>query len=196
MVVFKIEDRVDDCEYRLPNDHLAVAGSRHAQGNCIALFALGHPDKLIYSTYLDSGHGVVWDAGRKTLWALGYDGLLALRLKNWETANPELELARAYEIPDESGHDLVPVPGSNDLILTTDKRVFLFDRERQTFRPHPDLGDKPAIKSVSIHPRTGQTVYIQAEGTDWWASRIRMLNPVGEVLLPGERLYKARWNPR
>jgi hypothetical protein len=180
----------------LPGNRVVVAGSRHAQGNCLAVFDLNQPEKIIYSEALDSGHGVVWDPSRQLLWALGYDQLKALRLKDWETRQPKLEMVATYPLPDQSGHDLIPVPQSDDLVITTGRNVFLFDRERKTFRPHPDLGNEKAVKAVSIHPRTGQIVYVQAEGTNWWAGGLRMRNPVGEVRLPGERLYKARWNAR
>jgi hypothetical protein len=85
---------------------------------------------------------------------------------------------------------------SDDLVITTGRNVFLFDRERRTFRPHPDLGNESAVKAVSIHPRTGQIVYVQAEGTNWWAGGFHTIKPSGELRLPGERLYKARWNAR
>ena len=178
----------------LPNNRVVVAGSRHAQGNCLAVFDLNQPEKILYTETLDSGHGVIWDDSRRLLWALGYDQLKALQLKDWETTHPKLETAATYRLPDRSGHDLQSVPKSDDLLVTTHRNVFLFDREKKAFRPHPDLGGKREVKSVTLHPRTGRMVYVQAEGTNWWSGGIRMLQPAGELRLPGERLYKARWN--
>ena len=180
----------------LPNNRVVVAGSRHAQGNCLAVFDLNQSEKILYSEALDSGHGVVWDEPRRLLWALGYDQLKALRLKDWETAQPKLETVDTYPLPDKSGHDLRPVPQTEDLVVTTGRNVFLFDRKQKTFRPHPDLGGKIDIKNVTIHPRTGQIAYVQADGPNWWADGVRMLKPTGEIRLPGERLYKARWSVR
>lgn len=177
----------------LPGSRVVVAGSRHEQGNCLAVFNLDEPEKVIYSEPLDSGHGVFWDEELQVLWALGFDELKALRLKDWETPEPGLELLHDYRLPSESGHDLVPVPNSDELLITTNKNVFLFDKERRTFRLHPELGDLPVVKGVSIHPLTGQTVYTQAKGENWWTDSIRTLHPEGELQLPGERLYKARW---
>ena len=180
----------------LPNNRVVVAGSRHAQGNCLAVFNLHQPERIVYSEMLDSGHGVVWDEARHLLWALGYDQLKALRLKDWETGEPKLETLAAYALPGKSGHDLIPVLQSDDLLVTTGRNVFLFDRQQRTFRPHPALDSRREVKAVTIHPRTGQIVYIQAEGTNWWAGGVHMINPSGELRLPGERLYKARWNAR
>jgi len=88
------------------------------------------------------------------------------------------------------------VPQTEDLVVTTGRNVFLFDRKQRSFRPHPDLGGKRDVKAVSIHPRTGQIVYLQAGGTNWCTDTFRMFKPAGELRLPGERLYKARWNVR
>jgi hypothetical protein len=179
----------------LPGNRVVVAGSRHAQGNCLAVFDLNRSERMVYSEPIDSGHGVVWDESRALLWALGYDQLKTFRLKDWESEQPKLESMATYSLPDRSGHDLVPVPSSNDLLITSGRGVFLFDREQRTFRRHPDLGSKVGVKAVTIHPRTQRLVYVQAEGTNWWAAGFRMMAPAGDVRLPGERLYKARWHP-
>jgi len=178
----------------LPGDRIVVAGSRHTQGNCLAVFDVRQPEKIVYSEPLDSGHGAVWDDARQLLWALGYEQLKALRLKDWKGTQPKLQTAAVYELPAKSGHDLVAVPRTDELLLTTGRGVFLFDRERRTFRPHPELGDITEVKSIAIHPASGQIVYTRAEGTNWWTARLRMMNPAGEIQLPGERLYKVRWN--
>jgi hypothetical protein len=34
---------------------------------------------------------------------------------------------------------------------------------------------------------------MQAEGANWWSERLRFLNPTGELIMAGEKLYKARW---
>jgi hypothetical protein len=39
---------------------------------------------------------------------------------------------------------------------------------------------------------SGRLAFVRAEER-WWAYRIRFLEPEGEVHLPDERLYKARW---
>jgi hypothetical protein len=48
------------------------------------------------------------------------------------------------------------------------------------------------MKSVSVHPATGQTAFVQATES-WWSDTLGLLTPAGTIQLPGERLYKARW---
>ena len=177
----------------LPEGRVAVAGSTNETGNKLAVFDLEKPDRELLSEELYSGHGVVWDEGRDLLWALGYESLFGFRLVNWKTQKPVLNRVAEYALPNRGGHDLAPVPGSSDLVVTTNSSVFLFDRDRGQFRPHPQIGERKRVKGVSIHPVSGRVVYVEAEGREWWASRLRFLNPSTELQLPGERIYKARW---
>ena len=121
----------------LPGSRVVVAGSTHEQGNCLAVFNLDGPEKVIYSEPLYSGHGVRWDEKHQILWALGYDELKALRLKNWDSSKPALELLHSNRLPSDSGHDLIPVPASDDLLITSNSNVYLFDTEQKKFRLHP-----------------------------------------------------------
>jgi hypothetical protein len=180
----------------LPGGRLAVAGSTHENGNRVAIFDFKEPNKELYVDELYSGHGVVWDQERELLWALGFNTLKAYRLKNWETPEPELSQAAAFGLPDSGGHDLYPVSDTRDLVVTTNRQVFLFDRDQHKFRLHPSLRDKERVKGVAVHPVTGRVAYVQAEGENWWAHRIHFLNPSGSLSLPDERIYKARWSQR
>ena len=177
----------------LPGGRIVVAGSVHPQGNKLALFAVDRPGEPVWEAELYSGHGVVWDAARERLWALGGRELRSYSLAEWATNRPVLKLEATHALPDEGGHDLQPVGQSADLVVSTSDHVYLFDRDRGTFRLHPQLGDKAAVKCVSIHPRTGRTVYIQGGGGNWWSPVLRFLDPAGEATLGGERLYKGRW---
>jgi hypothetical protein len=176
----------------LPRGRIVVASSVHAKGNRLVLFDLAHSDRPIWDTPLISAHGVVWDEGRRLLWALGLKDLQSYELKDWDGDKPSLAIKGNYPLPDGGGHDLQPVPGSNDLVVTTGPRVYFFDRDKHEFRLHPDLGDRANVKSVSIHPVTGQTAFIQATES-WWSDTLGLLTPAGTIQLPGERLYKARW---
>jgi hypothetical protein len=51
------------------------------------------------------------------------------------------------------------------------------------------------VKGISQHPGTDAVAYVQAEGDNWWAERIHLLNQPFTVHLPGERLYKAAGGP-
>jgi hypothetical protein len=172
---------------------LVVASSVHANGNRLVLFDLARSEKPIWDTPLISAHGVVWDEGRQLLWALGLNELRSYGLRDWDSDKPSLAMSGSYPLPDAGGHDLQPVPRCNDLIVTTGPRVYLFDRDKYGFRLHPDLGQKASVKSVSVHPVTGRTAFIQASDKAWWTDSLGLLSPARTIQLPGERLYKARW---
>lgn len=180
----------------LPRNRVAVAGSTHAEGNRVAIFDLKKPNEQLYADELYSGHGVVWDPDRELLWALGFKTLGAYRLKNWESSEPSLSLAATFELPVSGGHDLYPVPDTSDLIVTANRQVFLFHRDQQSFRLHPLLRDRERVKGVAVHPVSGRIAFVQAEGENWWAATIHLLNPSGSLSLPNEKIYKARWSQR
>ncbi len=176
----------------LPGGRIAVALSTAEDGNAIEIYDINEPEKKLYRDELYSAHGVVFDDGRQLLWALGYDELRAYELQDRQTAEPKLKRKHTFEIPGRGGHDLQAVPHSDELIITEEASVWLFDRQKGTFREHPQLAGKRNVKSVMVHPLTGRTVYVQAE-ENWWAYNIRFLNPAKKLALPGLRLYKARW---
>ena len=170
----------------LPGGRIAVACSvRQRGGNRVALFDAAAPEREIAPAELYSGHGVVWDQERETLWALGGRELKAF--------TADLRVKAAYELPGEGGHDLWAAPGSAKLGVTVHDGVWEFDRGARTFRRHAALGGLAHVKSVAQHPATGETAYIQADLPEWWSERIEFLNPRGTLRMAGERLYKARW---
>lgn len=178
----------------LPRGRIIVAGSVHKDGNRLALFDSASPAKEpVWSTPMTSAHGVVWDADRKGVWALGMNELRRYSLEDWDGETPALKPEATYEVPDDDGHDLQPVPDSPDLVVTTGKSVFLFDRDRKEFRPHPALRDRSHVKSVTIHPKTGRTIFIEASDRNWWSDSLQVLQPPAALPLSGERIYKARW---
>ena len=78
-----------------------------------------------------TAHAVVWDAERQLLWA-------------------DSQRDVVVPLPDINGHDMMPVPGSSQLILATAAHTWLFDRTTHQFTKHPRLGDVPRVKSVHI----------------------------------------------
>ena len=177
----------------LPGDRVVVASSVSPKGNRLILFDLARSDRPVWETPLVSAHGVVWDEKRRLLWALGLKELQCYELKDWAGQKPSLDMKAGYPLPDQGGHDLQAIPRSDDLVLTTGRHVYRFDRQQRRFRPDPDLGDRANVKCVGVHPVSGRTVFIQGGSKEWWSDRIGMLSPAAEVRLPGERLYKARW---
>ena len=177
----------------LPHRRVVVASSTNEAGNRLVLFDLARPNVPIFDTSLPAAHGVVWDAQRQRLWALGESELRSYELRDWESAQPSLHLDTTDPLPNPAGHDLQALPESEDLILSTGAGVYLFDRTKQEFRAHPILGAGADIKSTSTQPATHRTVFTKATEPNWWSDTLHFLSPEGEIRLPAERLYKARW---
>jgi len=179
----------------LPRGRIAVAASRDSggRGDSLIIFDPLPSNRELWREPLPSGHGAVWDVKRRLLWALGDTELKAYQLRDWETGNPKLALAATVELPEPGGHDLAALGTTPLMTVTTGRRCWLFDRDKRSFSPHPTLSEHPGVKSISVHPVTGQLVYVQAEGREWWAERLRFLDPAKIVHTAGEHYYKARW---
>ncbi len=175
----------------LPGGRIVVAASTSAK---VVVLDGKSPGKILYAADLVSAHGVVWDRQRHTLWALGDKEIRAYRLRRWYSDSPHLEVSGIYPLPEGGGHDLYPVPGTSMLSVSAWSRCFLFDRDTHEIKPHDLLPRAYSAKSLDLNPITGRLVYVQAESPNWWAGRIHLLNPSGAILLPGHRIYKARWN--
>lgn len=174
----------------LPGGWVAVASSTGKDGNKVLLFDAKVPELPMAAIALPSAHGLVWDEARKTLWALGYEELLACEVR---TELPlELTVKARYPLPDKDGHDLRAMPGSTDLILSTDHHVWRFDREKKEFRPDPALGDQKLVKCTEPNA-AGRLLVVQASDKQWWTDAIHFHHPAGKLQIPGEMIYKARW---
>jgi hypothetical protein len=172
----------------LPRNRVAVASS--LGGNQLLIFDLQtQQQKPIFKTALKSAHGLVWQDKRQVLYALGFDELQLYQLKAWDTDQPTLEQTAVLKLPDEDGHDLRPVPGRDELLLTTHNGVFVFDCEKRTFTPHPELQKQSEMKSVDIDSLSGRIV------TSNWTKQLKFYQPTGEIELQQNRPYKARWIP-
>ncbi|MBR2629511.1 MAG: hypothetical protein IKD24_07495, partial [Alistipes sp.] len=110
----------------LPNGRIAVALSTHALGNSLEIYDIDTPEKVIWRDSLYSGHGVVWNNKRNSLYALGYDVLREYKLKDWESDTPSLEEINSWAIPVKSGHDLIAVD-ENRMLLSGHEGVYWFD---------------------------------------------------------------------
>lgn len=181
----------------LPGERIAVACSvrKDNTGNRLVLFDVKTPEKEIFTTELYSGHGVVWDAQRTILWALGEKELRAYRLEKWESSTPSLKQETSYPLPGHGGHELMPISKSSQMIVSVEPGVWIFDRDKRTFTPHPQLHALEHVKSAMVHPDSGQLIYTQADSPNWWTSKIRFINPDHTIVREGERLYKVRWIP-
>jgi len=175
----------------LPGSRLALASSEGR--DLLTVHDLAGGSRPLYSDGLHHAHGAVWDEPRKLLWALGYHELRAYSLVRWETDQPSLVRNYTAKLPSENGHDLAEVPDSPLLSVTTGNRVYLFDRDRREFTPHPLLGDLSHVKAVSVNHRSGRIAYIQADQGEWRSRTVRFLNPAGSLALPDLHAYKVRW---
>jgi hypothetical protein len=173
----------------LPGGRIAAASS--LGGNQLLLFDTRgeSPGEPVWKAPLHSAHGVVWDAGRETLWALGFDELRQYKLKDWSSSNPSLDLQKTHPLPSEGGHDLRPVPETADLLVTNHAGVFLFDRDAGKFRPHPVAGPFSKVKSIDVDEASGRVVY------STWGRKIELLSPPKTLSTSENIVYKARWFP-
>lgn len=178
----------------LPGGRIAAAASVGAApgANRVIIFDAATGRELV-SDRLVSAHGLVWDEARRLLWALGMSELRAYRMEEGRGGAPALKVDFSIKLPDASGHDLTPIPGSPRLFVSTNTRCWFFDRDARRFSPHDALATAGGVKSCSVHPSTGRIAYTKNEGQNWWSENVHFLNPKGEMRLTGERLYKARW---
>jgi hypothetical protein len=182
----------------LPRDRVIVASARgkaQPDGDRLVLFDRVRGAEPLWHDALDNAHGVVWDARRAALWALGRDELRAYTLRNWDAATPSLTRIATHRLPDTGGHDLQMLPDGDTLVFTTEEHVHLFDIARATFRPHLTLGDRAHVKGVSVHPRTGRLAITQGTATRAFAIEIELLAPGSTLPSPTPKTYKARWLP-
>lgn len=174
----------------LPGDRIVVALSTNPEGNCIQLFDIGKPDKVIYQDSLYSGHGVVWMPRYQRLFALGFDELRSYSLKDWDTDNPSLQPDRKWQLPDNGGHDLNNITDDR-LIITTHNGVWIFDIPDEQFREFELLKDVRNVKSVNYNESTGELLYTKGE-ISWWTHNIYSRNPDKTITVPDIDLYKTR----
>ena len=124
----------------LPNGDLVVAssgGDNWDTKGYLRYFPLStgsttHSDDL----KVPSAHGVQWDPVQEVLWALQYDGVIAVQIRNYGTKDAKLvklsDMGATFNGKDASGHDLSPVYGQPGKYWVTAGRVWIFDSETNT----------------------------------------------------------------
>ncbi len=165
-------------------------------GNLVAVSSIGGDAVRVYSTTtgetrdypLPGGHGVVWDAKRECLWALGNEVLQRYSYAG-DRDHPALTLEATVELPQPGGHDLYPRPGRDELLVTTRDKVWEFHPDSTRFvRLREFYHESGNVKSVGENAPGGRIAYTL------WDDTIRLLNPEAKLILPDSRIYKARWN--
>jgi hypothetical protein len=171
----------------LPGMRIAVAAS--TGGDALLVFdrrTSGVDAPPLLSLPLKGAHGVIWDGQQEQCWALGSDELLKL--------DRDLEVQKRYDLPTPGGHDLSFSHNTNTLYVTSNEAVYQFNRLTEQFIPVPNLGALAKVKSVDQHPQTSEIVFHQAGPETWWSDTIRFLSPTNNLVLPGQRIYKVRWD--
>ena len=173
----------------LPDGTVITASST---GATLKVFTRIGDEKTPHKTFtykFPDGHGVVWDQIHGLVWAVGADVLVAFRY-NFDVENPQLIPVQTFDLgKGYSGHDLVLLKKENKLLLTG-RNVLEFDTMIGTIRK---FSDKHYVKSISIHPETGEQL-VQIPNEEWWNDTVMLLNGDRKWTLPNKaRIYKTRW---
>jgi len=171
----------------LPGNKIIAAASTHDKGNKLMLFDITNPEKLLFSDSLYSAHGVVWDADRNSLFALGYDVLREYKIVN----EIKLVLKDEWKIPGISGHDLQKAPDGDQLFITEHTGSWIFSKKDFQFRKIDNFPDASDIKSINQN-KYGQFVFTVPEES-WWTYHVRFYNPEAVLAFPDMHVYKVRW---
>ncbi|MCE5272179.1 DUF6528 family protein [bacterium] len=179
----------------LPGGLLAVAASmdESGRGDRLLVFDLSTPGRILAEDSLPWGHGVVWDSTRQKLYALAGKDIRIYKLIFSGNRFDHLSRQALISLPEGIGHEMQPVPGTPFLAVSTSNHCWLFDRDDWSLEPHPLLADSADVKSISVNPVNGRISWTRADSPDWWTSVVRLQNPPGQIELPGQHLYKARW---
>lgn len=174
----------------LPGGRIAVALSTHSKGNALEIYDVDSPEKVIIRDSLYSGHGVVWNEDRQSLYALGYKELREYKLVDWDSAEPSLERVATWEIPMTSGHDLSSVDNDR-MLVSAHEGVMFFNLNTGEFTPFEPLKDVHNVKSVNFDPQTSRLLFTKGE-ISWWTHNIYQQNPDKTVTIDSLNVYKIR----
>lgn len=173
----------------LPDGNIVVASSdgyltMYEQDETSA-YADHHLDRIL----LTSAHNVVWDKNRDCLWSAGGEIVYRLSCKD-----NKLQIQEQIPLPAGCGdaHDMVPVYGTNRLVLSTNSRCFYFYPESGTIEEAPSFR-QGQIKSVSTGPFGYETICTVPEESWWTTSILNFSSGNTLVRFPEAEIYKARW---
>ncbi|MEU4345021.1 hypothetical protein AB0H00_27825 [Nocardia sp. NPDC023852] len=170
-------------------------------------------------------HGVLWDETTQTLWAVGRQGTGPqtaggsglLRKYAWHgyAADPPLTISDEFTVPTdprpldqisdhfrafpgwyESPHDIAPIPGSRDFLVTTDVKVVAFNVANGTFYEAPaEIAALFEVKGLGIHPQSQQITLLRHDqpNGDYSSDHIEFYRPTGSRTVGWKEFYKARW---
>lgn len=175
---------------RLPDGRYVVAAS---DGNALTVVDVGEhpfePDLQPKTKYtLEYAHGVVWDAKRNCLWAIGAYTIEKLA---YDSATMSLKRLAVYDFKAAGyhvGHDLIL--RNDKLEFTVHEGLVAFDPETAAFAP-VDVVTRN-VKSVAYADGGRLTSVPQVK---WWTDTLtfRRGDDVRTLRLPKAKFYKARF---
>lgn len=134
---------------------------------------------------LEQAHGVVWDAARKSLWAIGSTDIVELEYLSGEMG---VKVKSRHDFVTAGcgkwGHDLLLGEDGN-VYFTTHDTISSFLPETRQFKV---LDRVRLVKSISFG-KEGQIRCIAR--TRWWTDTINIGDK--RIVRPGTRFYKARY---
>lgn len=174
----------------LPDGNIVCAAST---GNCLTIFktdTLHFPNQLIqHSFFCDFAHNVVWDKKRNLLWTGDMNKIRSFRYR-FSNNEAKLEAVDSLKFDDESGHDLFPVPGKDELYFTANTKAWILDI--RNLKLNEIKTNYRSIKSISTQSK-GKTPIICLPKEQWWTDELIDLNGKSIVRIPNFKIYKARW---
>jgi streptogramin lyase len=134
---------------------------------------------------LESAHGVVWDAKRQSLWAIGSTAIVEMA---YIPAEMGVKEKGRYDFVSAGcgkwGHDLLL--GEDGLVyFTTHDTVSVFDPVSRSFKV---LDKAAAVKSISFSSHGKLRCQARVK---WWTDTITVDDKV--IVRPGAKFYKARF---
>ncbi len=186
----------------LPNNRIAVACSTGdgSNNNQIQLYDISSPNKILHRAALTSAHGVVWNETTQRLYAIGGQSLQIYKLKDWDSAEPALELEKTVQTPQSGLHDLSSV--NSNTLCVAGKRAYLYDIGSGVFTEMKLFAASTALKSLNYNDETGEMWYTDStvpEGTQNWSTQtIRYATDMNgtaaarTIRVPDLDIYKVR----
>lgn len=191
----------------LPDGKIAVAcsSSESGEGNKVQIFDIKESNKELFSTPLESAHGVVWNEADQKIYAIGGSTLNVYTLNGSDTNTPTLTLVKSIDTSSRvTGlHDLTLVNPTT--LLLAGRKAALYDLTKNTFTPLPHFSGSIGIKSVNYNHTTGDCWYTDATdpdnqaGYDWATKNIFHTSNIAyttidrKIVVPeGFNMYKVR----
>lgn len=162
----------------MPNGDIAVTTSGSGDWEAGLIHYYQWTDgkyELTCEVPLNGGHGLLWDPDNEVLWAVGFPTLEAYAIQEGSNGKAALYKVEGWgcDIPDGTGHDLMPDYGNRDILWFTDNVSILQysksqGKELKEFENSKKLKMMPTVKGVtSFSDGTVAFVsYGDASGTD------------------------------